>query len=131
MQNARTLAQRLLLSRRELDLDQKELGKRAGVSNSYISDIERGRITNVGIEVITSLAASLEVSPEYLAGWQEDPLSRIPDEENDRVLREERPPYQVFSDEERALIDDVRQLSEAHRRLLWKFVQLLKEETPI
>jgi len=130
MHNAHTLAQRLLLSRRELDLDQKELGKRAGVSNSYISDIERGRITNVGIEVLSSLAASLEVSPEYLAGWQEDPLNRIPDED-ERVLSEERPLYQVFSDEERALIEDVRKLSEEHRRLLRKFVQLLIEETPV
>ena len=130
MQNARTLAQRLLLSRRELGLDQKELGRRAGVSNSYISDIERERITNVGVEVLSSLSAALGVSPEYLAGWQEDPLNRIPDDEDERVLREASPAYHVYSEEERQLIEDVRQLSEAQRRLLLKFVQLLKE-TPI
>ena len=128
MQNARTLAQRLLLSRRETDLDQKELGRLAGVSNSYISDIERGRITNVGIEVINSLSTALGVAPEYLAGWQEDPLNRIPDDEDERLtLREEKPRYDVFSEEERKLIESMRQLSEVQRLLVLKFVEMLKE----
>lgn len=126
-----TISQRLLLSRRQVDLDQKELARRASVSNGYISDIERGKVTNVGIEVVESIARALEVSPAYLAGWEEYPLQGIQDDDDDRlVLREASPAYHVYSEEERQLIEDVRQLSEAQRRLLLKFVQLLKE-TPI
>jgi transcriptional regulator with XRE-family HTH domain len=130
MYDVTSLAHRLLLSRRDVKWNQEELAIAAGISRPYISQIERGVVTNVGIDVISALAKALEVSPEYLAGWQEDPLNRIPDED-ERVLREERPLYQVFSDEERALIEDVRKLSEEHRRLLRKFVQLLIEETPV
>lgn len=66
-------AERLLISRRDLSLDQKELGRRANVSNTYISDLERGRVTNPGIEVIDALASALGVSIRYLIGLSEDP----------------------------------------------------------
>ena len=51
MFDIKILATRLLLSRRDLGLDQLELASRSGVSNSYISDLKRGRARNVGVDV--------------------------------------------------------------------------------
>ncbi len=76
MYNARTLAQRLLLSRRDLDWDQKELAVKSGVSQTYISQIERGRKSNVSIDVLFALADALGVTVTYLLGISEDPLGQ-------------------------------------------------------
>jgi transcriptional regulator with XRE-family HTH domain len=80
MYNSSSFAERLLLARRHSGLDQKELGRRASVSNTYISDLERGRVTNPGIEVVFSLAEALNVPVVDLLGIEVD----IPelDEEN-------------------------------------------------
>jgi transcriptional regulator with XRE-family HTH domain len=79
MYSTLTLAQRILLSRRDLDWKQERLAEASGVSRTYISDIERGRITNVGVEVIFALAQALGVAPQYLLGLTEDPLAGVPD----------------------------------------------------
>ena len=69
------LAQRLLLSRRDLDITQADLAQQAGnTSAAYISDLERGKVTNPSVEVVASLAAALGVSPAYLLGWSDIPL---------------------------------------------------------
>lgn len=68
MYNSSTLAERLLLARRHSGLDQKELGRRANVSNTYISDLERGRVTNPGIEIIFALADALGIPVADLIG---------------------------------------------------------------
>ena len=65
---ATTLGDRLLLARRYAKLDQKELGRRANVSNTYISDLENGRVTNPGIEVVFALANALDMSAAELLG---------------------------------------------------------------
>ena len=69
-----TLAQRVLLSRRDLGISQAELAKAAGVSRTYIKDIEVGRVTNVGLDAIVGIAGALGVSLAYLMGMWEDPL---------------------------------------------------------
>lgn len=74
-----TLAQRVLLSRRDLGISQAELAKAAGVSRTYIKDIEVGRVTNVGLDAIVGIAGALGVSLAYLMGMTEDPLSETPD----------------------------------------------------
>lgn len=73
MFDAKIMAQRVLLSRRDLDIDQKELARRSGVSNTYISDIERAKVSNVGLEYMFALAKALGVSPKYLLGFSSDP----------------------------------------------------------
>ena len=60
------------MARRHSGLDQKELGRRASVSNTYISDLERGRVTNPGIEVVFSLAKELGVPVIDLLGIEVD-----------------------------------------------------------
>jgi transcriptional regulator with XRE-family HTH domain len=73
MYNSSSFAERLLLARRHSGLDQKELGRRANVSNTYISDLERGRVTNPGIEIIFALAEALGVPVIDLLGIEVDP----------------------------------------------------------
>jgi transcriptional regulator with XRE-family HTH domain len=69
------LANRLLLSRRDLDITQIDLAQRAGnVSAAYISDLERNKVTNPTVEVLEALARALGVDPAYLAGWSDAPL---------------------------------------------------------
>jgi transcriptional regulator with XRE-family HTH domain len=69
------LANRLLLSRRDLDITQIDLAQRAGnVSAAYISDLERNKVTNPTVEVLEALARALGVDPAYLAGWTDAPL---------------------------------------------------------
>lgn len=69
-----TLRQRLLLSRRDLNLNQEELEQRSGVSQATISRIERNQTDRVKLETIEALAKALGVRPEYLAGWSDDAL---------------------------------------------------------
>lgn len=85
------LAQRLLLSRRDLDITQIDLAQRAGnVSAAYISDLERNKVTNPTVEVIEAIADALGVSPAYLLGWSDIPLA---DEAN--AIAEGHVPYNV------------------------------------
>jgi len=74
MNESTSLAWRLMWSRKQSHLTQKELQEASGISGTYISDIERGKITNVGIEIIRALADALEVDIAYLLGLQDYPL---------------------------------------------------------
>jgi len=57
-----------MLLRKESGLRQEDLAGLSGVSQAYIAKIERGRVTNVGIEYIFALAKALDVRPAYLLG---------------------------------------------------------------
>ena len=88
---ATVLADRLLLSRRDVDITQEDLAEQAGnVSAAYISSLERGKVTNPSVEVIAALAAALGVSPSYLLGWSDIPLPG-----DAAAIGEERVPYTV------------------------------------
>jgi phage repressor protein C with HTH and peptisase S24 domain len=69
-----TLSQRAKRLRTERGWTQAELGKRAGLSQVTISDIERGR--NQGSREIIPLADALGVSPTYLTTGKEIPDRR-------------------------------------------------------
>ena len=60
-----TTGQRIKQRRKELKLTQKELDERTGVSNTYISDIERD-VVNPSLKTIESLAKGLETSASKL-----------------------------------------------------------------
>jgi transcriptional regulator with XRE-family HTH domain len=79
------LPHRLLLSRRDLHLNQDELAKLSGVSRGHISNIERGHVSNVGIEAIVALAKALNVSVLYLLGLSDYPLAGMRDEEEEEL----------------------------------------------
>lgn len=88
-----TLGEKVLLSRRDLALTQAQLAEQVGVSRSHIANVETGRITNVGIDVLKALAHALEVSPAYLMGFTDNPLADINDEEEPIHLSEARTHY--------------------------------------
>ena len=111
-----SLADRLLMSRRYANFDQRELSRRSGVSNGYISDIERSRVTNVGIEFIEALSKTLDVPPAWLAGWIDDSaLSEGFDNEDDKRL----------SEEFRRLLDVFEKLTDDQRTTLLGIASLL------
>lgn len=59
--------------RRELDLTLEEVGKKCGVSKGTVCRWESGIIGNLNSNKVAKLSAALQVSPEYLMGWTEDP----------------------------------------------------------
>lgn len=85
-EKSKSLAFRVLLSRRDLGWDQETLADKAGISRGYISKLERGYTKNPGIEIIKSLAKALGVSTEYLLGTTDDPLAGLQSEEDDRPI---------------------------------------------
>lgn len=60
-----TFGERLKAARKAHGITQAELAKLAGISQTTIADIERGR--NKGSTEVLKLAKSLEVSPDWLA----------------------------------------------------------------
>lgn len=68
-----TLAARVLLSRRDLGINQDELAKRAGISRTYVSKIETGAVKDVMSDVVIGLAMALGVSVGYLLGLTDVP----------------------------------------------------------
>lgn len=57
----------------ELGMTLDEVAQKVGVHNSTVQRWENGKISNLGRDKIASLAAALQVSPEYLLGWADDP----------------------------------------------------------
>lgn len=120
------LAARLLLSRRDLRWNQVQLADRSGVSRQYISDLERERITNPGVEIIEALAQALEVPPEYLTGWIDDPS----DEDQPASLAEGRVVYQVDSPAQyrqvQELLDLWQELTTEDQRIILDMIKRLR-----
>lgn len=126
------LAQRLLLSRRDLDITQIDLAQRAGnVSAAYISDLERNKVTNPTIEVIETLATALGVRPEYLMGWSDDPLG----ESRPASIGEGRVVYQVGSPSEYRVVQDLldvfSELTPEAQRLLLQLAEQLRRANSV
>lgn len=69
-----TLAKRLCWSRKNKSLSQQQLGKRAGVSQSTIGNLEAG--TRASARRIASIAAVLEVDTLWLAEGKQRPAVR-------------------------------------------------------
>ena len=59
--------------RKELGLTLEEVGLRVGVSRATVQRWEKGILQNPGRDKIAKLAAALQISPEYLLGWTDDP----------------------------------------------------------
>lgn len=59
--------------RKELDMTLEDVGKKVGVTKATVQRWESGAIQNLGQDKIAALAAALQISPEYLLGWTDDP----------------------------------------------------------
>lgn len=71
---------RLRDSRKRAGLTLEELGNKIGVVGPTISKYESGTITRLQLEIINKLALALNVSPDYLLGYTDDPTLRQEDE---------------------------------------------------
>lgn len=116
---------RVLLSRRDLGINQEELARRVQVDQSYISQIERNKDVNVGVKVVFSLADALGVSAAYLLGLSDDPLGIVDELQSDRVLKESGAVYEAMSTTERRIVELLPSLSDADRFLILQTVERL------
>lgn len=116
----KTLAYRVLLSRRDLDWKQEQLAERAGISRGHISKIERGDTTNITIEVAFALADALGVSRAYLIGLTDDPNAGIPDSD---INEEERTQLDALAQEFLTLYQ---QLSPTQQATLLNIAKVIK-----
>lgn len=107
------LGDRLLLTRRSADIDQRELARRSGVSATYISKIERGHVHNVTVEVVFKLAEALDLSVGYLLG-----LTDIPSDEPETPLQAAED-FITFSVKDKAL-----------RRIIQELIAIVVELAP-
>lgn len=105
----------MLLSRREIGIDQQQLARKVGVSYPYISKIERGHVSNVTLEVVEKLAEALGVSIAHLLGLTDAPLGNADD----------GAPVEASADR---LVFEVRDAE--MRRSIIELVAILREMTP-
>lgn len=67
------LGDRLRNVRNQKGLSQGQISEYAGVSQSTLSDLERGEISPKTIDAVVNLAAYFECSADYLLGLTDDP----------------------------------------------------------
>lgn len=129
MVELRIKGERVLLARRDLGWDQKELGRRAGLSYSFISDLERNKHNNATVDVVGRLAESLGVSVTYLLGLTDAPGGSA-DDGAPIDAGPNRLVFEVRDAELRAavleIIDVVREMTPAQRRLFVDMAQKMK-----
>jgi transcriptional regulator with XRE-family HTH domain len=66
-----TLGMRMRQRRRALDITQEQLEEMAGIKQSHISALEKGRIQIVKSDTLIRLAQALRVSTDWLLGLTE------------------------------------------------------------
>lgn len=116
MFNVKDMGNRILLSRRDLSLNQDHIATLSGVSRTYISQLERGIPDNVSVDIVFALAQALGVSPAYLLGLTDDPLKGVDDDEDEPLnLRESSPPY-ITDPATKELLDLLHELDPEQRR---------------
>jgi transcriptional regulator with XRE-family HTH domain len=138
---ADSLAQRIRLSRKDLRLTQQQLALKAGVSRSYIGNLENGSTNNIGRDIAVALAAALGISLEYLLGVQDDPLYGLPDEDDETEEKAgqknrrgnqtednaSNAPYTVIDAEVELLITIYQLLNREKRQILLNMAKVLRD----
>ena len=66
------ISEKIKHRRKELGLTLEEVGRRCDTSKSTVRKWECGIIKNMRRDKIEKLAAALEVTPEYLMGWEHE-----------------------------------------------------------
>ena len=59
------LGSRIASRRKQMDMKQNILAEQIGISNNYLSGIERGK-ENPSLDILIKLCNALEVTPDYL-----------------------------------------------------------------
>jgi len=80
----------LRAARQRRELRQSDVGARAGVSQSVVSKLERGRLESVGLDTLRRVALELDVSIVITASWRGGQGDRLLDRAHaaivDRVI---------------------------------------------
>ena len=102
------LGDRVRALRQQLGFTQEELARYADVNQSYLSQIENGRIKSPGSDILTRLAHRLRTTPNFLLGIPSDQTST------------------PRTELEWQLLDDFRKFSEEEQRTILGMVQFLE-----
>lgn len=74
--------------RNKIKMSQMQLAESAKISRSYVSQIERGIVDNISIEVLNNIAGALGVTPALLMGQSDKGDIEIPQSLRDFALKE-------------------------------------------
>lgn len=80
-----TTGERIRLLRKEHNLTQEELGAKIGVQKAAIQKYEKGTVKNIKRDSLIKLATTLETTPEYLLGWDDEPSNVFSADSGDLV----------------------------------------------
>lgn len=107
-------------------MTQKELADRIGISQSYITKIERGRAKNMSVELVFDLATALSVNPAWLLGLSQDPLGVETDLENEQYVV-----IDVEDSSQRRLVQEVLDafvaMSPVNQRLVTSIMRMIRQ----
>ncbi|WZL82648.1 helix-turn-helix transcriptional regulator [Vallitaleaceae bacterium 9-2] len=71
------IIRRIKDSREALGYSYQDLAEKTGLSKSTLQRYETGAIKNIPIQKLEILAEALEVTPNYLMGWEDEPNDDI------------------------------------------------------
>lgn len=97
-------ANELIKQRRiELNLTQKEVADKVGVSEATVSRWESGNIANMGRDKIALLSKALEISPSTIAGYDDE---NSQDNDLELLSDKQRELYNIISkfDDDKAIL---------------------------
>lgn len=124
--DTKAFGRNVLISRRDLNMTQKELADRIGISQSYITKIERGRAKNMSVELVFDLATALSVNPAWLLGLSQDPLGVETDLENEQYVV-----IDVEDSSQRRLVQEVLDafvaMSPVNQRLVTSIMRMIRQ----
>ena len=81
-----TAGDRIKIRRKELNLTVDDLAKRIKKNRATVYRYENGDIESMPVSVIEPLAAALETTPAYIAGWTEDKSVKRQDTKKDNAI---------------------------------------------
>lgn len=105
--------------RKERHISQKELGEAIGLSQQIVSRIECDR-SKIQVDVLMNLADYFHVSTDCVLGYQ-----RCTDETN--PLEQALMMQSASNSETLAVIENLEQMDQARRLILWQRLAALKE----
>lgn len=68
-----TKGDRIKVARLSKGMTQEDLAKKLNTSKQAISKYENGTVSNIPADKISLLCSALDITPEYLLGWEQSP----------------------------------------------------------
>lgn len=102
------IVERIKSRRLELGYSYQDLADKTGMSKSTLQRYEAGAIRNIPLDKVQDLAKGLNVTPEWLMGWDAPKTSYFLDPEAAEIAQEvyERPELKLIFDASRKVSDD-------------------------